>query len=757
MSTDAEMAIYGAAAIYLRKPERERIEAQSAPFDAKSACYVSDVKELFLKGTILKKDGGKVTVKVLTTEEERVVKEEDVFPMNPPKYDKIEDMVMMTHLNEASVLYNLKERYAAWMIYTYSGLFCATVNPYKMLPVYDMEVVNAYRGKKRMEAPPHIFSVSDNAYQFMLIDRENQSVLITGESGAGKTVNTKRVIQYFATISVGGGKARDTSKGSLEDQIIAANPLLEAYGNAKTVRNDNSSRFGKFIRIHFHASGKLASADIETYLLEKSRVTFQLPDERGYHIFYQMMTAHIPELIELSLISTNPYDFPMCSQGHITVASIDDKVELEATDNAIDILGFTNEEKMSIYKMTGAVLHHGNMKFKQKQREEQAEPDGTEDADKVAYLLGLNSTDMLKALCYPRVKVGNEYVTKGQTVPQVSNAVPALAKSIYERMFLWMVIRINQMLDTKQPRQYYIGVLDIAGFEIFDYNSMEQLCINFTNEKLQQFFNHTMFVLEQEEYKKEGIIWEFIDFGMDLAACIELIEKPMGIFSILEEECMFPKASDSSFKNKLYDQHLGKNKAFEKPKPAKGKAEAHFAMVHYAGTVDYNVTGWLDKNKDPLNDSVILLYQKSSVKLLGLLYPPVVEEKGGKGGKKKGGSMQTVSSQFRENLGKLMTNLRATHPHFVRCLIPNETKTPGLMENFLVIHQLRCNGVLEGIRICRKGFPSRIPYADFKQRYKILNASVIPEGQFMDNKKASEKLLGSIDVPHDEYRFGHTK
>ncbi|KAJ4948518.1 hypothetical protein JOQ06_020051 [Pogonophryne albipinna] len=756
MSTDAEMALYGKAAIYLRKPERERIEAQCAPFDAKSACFVSDVKELYLKATILKKDGGKVTVKVLDTEEERVVKEEEVFPLNPPKYDKIEDMAMMTHLNEASVLYNLKERYAAWMIYTYSGLFCATVNPYKWLPVYDAECVSAYRGKKRMEAPPHIFSVSDNAYQFMATDRENQSVLITGESGAGKTVNTKRVIQYFATISVSGPK-RDESKGSLEDQIIAANPLLESYGNAKTVRNDNSSRFGKFIRIHFNTAGKLASADIETYLLEKSRVTFQLEQERGYHIFYQMMTGHIPELLELALITTNPYDFPMCSMGKITVASIDDKVELEATDNAIDILGFTNEEKMSIYKMTGAVLHHGNMKFRQKQREEQAEPDGTDDADKVAYLLGLNSADMLKGLCYPRVKVGNEYVTKGQTLPQVNNSVPALAKSIYERMFLWMVIRINNMLDTKQPRQFYIGVLDIAGFEIFDFNTLEQLCINFTNEKLQQFFNHTMFVLEQEEYKKEGIIWEFIDFGMDLADCIELIEKPMGIFSILEEECMFPKASDTSFKNKLYDQHLDKNKAFEKPKPAKGKAEAHFSLVHYAGTVDYNISGWLDKNKDPLNDSVIQLYQKSSVKLLVSLYPPVVEDNTKKGGKKKGGSMQTVSSQFRENLGKLMTNLRATHPHFVRCLIPNESKTPGLMENHLVIHQLRCNGVLEGIRICRKGFPSRILYADFKQRYKVLNAAVIPDGQFMDNKKASEKLLGSIDVPHDEYKFGHTK
>ncbi|XP_048114752.1 myosin heavy chain, fast skeletal muscle-like [Alosa alosa] len=768
---DGDMATYGKAAIYLRKPERERIEAQTRPFDAKTACFVVDKEELYVKGTIKKKDGGKVVVETLETKEEKTVKEDEVFPLNPPKYDKIEDMAMMTHLNEASVLYNLKERYAAWMIYTYSGLFCVTVNPYKWLPVYDQEVVNAYRGKKRVEAPPHIFSVSDNAFQFMLQDRENQSVLITGESGAGKTVNTKRVIQYFATIAVSGGKKSDAQagssgkiKGSLEDQIIAANPLLEAYGNAKTVRNDNSSRFGKFIRIHFATSGKLASADIETYLLEKSRVTFQLPDERGYHIFFQMMTNHKPEIIEMCLITSNPYDFPTCSQGQIAVASIDDKEELDATDDAIDILGFNAEEKVTIYKLTGAVLHHGNMKFKQKQREEQAEPDGTETADKISYLLGLNSADMLKALCYPRVKVGNEYVTKGQTVPQVNNSVSALSKSIYERMFLWMVIRINQMLDTKQPRQFYIGVLDIAGFEIFDYNSMEQLCINFTNEKLQQFFNHTMFVLEQEEYKKEGIIWEFIDFGMDLAACIELIEKPMGIFAILEEECMFPKASDTTFKNKLYDQHLGKNQAFEKPKPKKGKAEAHFSLVHYAGTVDYNVTGWLEKNKDPLNDSVIQLYQKSGVKLLPVLYPPVVEgnknyTKTGGGGKKKkkGGSMQTVSSQFRENLGKLMTNLRSTHPHFVRCLIPNEIKKPGYMQNFLVIHQLRCNGVLEGIRICRKGFPSRILYGDFKQRYKVLNASVIPEGQFIDNKKAAEKLLGSIDVDHTQYMFGHTK
>ncbi|NXE85514.1 MYSS protein, partial [Cochlearius cochlearius] len=569
-SADSEMAVFGEAAPYLRKSEKERIEAQNKPFDAKSSVFVVHPKESFVKGTIQSRESGKVTVQT-EAGETLTVKEDQIFSMNPPKYDKIEDMAMMTHLHEPAVLYNLKERYAAWMIYTYSGLFCVTVNPYKWLPVYNPEVVLAYRGKKRQEAPPHIFSISDNAYQFMLngewLDFPSNDIVV-GESGAGKTVNTKRVIQYFAIIAASGDKKKEEQSGKMQ----------------------------------------------------KSRVTFQLKAERSYHIFYQVTSNKKPELIDMLLISTNPYDFHFVSQGEVTVPSIDDQEELMATDSAIDILGFTADEKTSIYKLTGAVMHYGNLKFKQKQREEQAEPDGTEVADKAAYLMGLNSADLLKALCYPRVKVGNEFVTKGQTVEQVHNAVGALAKAVYERMFLWMVVRINQQLDTKQPRQYFIGVLDIAGFEIFDFNSFEQLCINFTNEKLQQFFNHHMFVLEQEEYKKEGIEWTFIDFGMDLAACIELIEKPMGIFSILEEECMFPKATDISFKNKLYDQHLGKSSNFQKPKPTKGKAEAHFSLIHYAGTVDYNITGWLEKNKDPLNETVIGLYQKSSVKTLALLF-----------------------------------------------------------------------------------------------------------------------------------------
>ncbi|KAF1560846.1 Myosin-7, partial [Eudyptes schlegeli] len=351
-------------------------------------------------------------------------------------------------------------------------------------------------------------------------------------------------------------------------------------------------------------------------------------------------------LADMMLVTNNPYDYAFISQGETTVPSIDDGEELLATDvrcggggggdqrgapgrtltpifapqSAFDVLGFTQEEKNSIYKLTGAIMHFGNMKFKQKQREEQAEPDGTEEADKSAYLMGLNSADLLKGLCHPRVKVGNEYVTKGQNVQQVIYAVGALAKAVYEKMFNWMVTRINNSLETKQPRQYFIGVLDIAGFEIFDFNSFEQLCINFTNEKLQQFFNHHMFVLEQEEYKKEGIEWEFIDFGMDLQACIDLIEKPMGIMSILEEECMFPKATDMTFKAKLFDNHLGKSANFGKPRNIKGKPEAHFSLIHYAGTVDYNIIGWLQKNKDPLNETVVGLYQKSALKLLANLF-----------------------------------------------------------------------------------------------------------------------------------------
>ncbi|ETE60061.1 Myosin-7 [Ophiophagus hannah] len=548
---------------FLAPSEKEKIEAISKPYDIKKSCWVKDEKEGFLAGEIQSETDTQVTVKTVTNQTV-TVKKDDVQQMNPPKFYQVSDMANMTFLNEASVLDNLRQRYVMMRIYTYSGLFCVTINPYKWLPIYGGRVAQMYKGRKRTE--------------------------------------------------------------------------------------------GKFIRIHFGSTGKLAGADIESWSL------LCAPDPKEYH---------------------------WISQGVTQVENMDDGEELLLTDVAFDVLGFTGEEK--------------NM------------------ADKVAHLMSLNSGDLQKGITRPRVKVGNEFVQKGQNMDQCHNSVGALGKAIYDKMFKWLVVRINKTLDTKMQRQFFIGVLDIAGFEIFEFNSFEQLCINFTNEKLQQFFNHHMFVLEQEEYKREGIDWVFIDFGLDLQACIELLEKPMGIFSILEEQCVFPKASDATFKAALFDNHLGKSPNFLKPKGGKGKgAEAHFELVHYAGTVGYNITASGTKKQ------------------------------------KRGSSFMTVSNFYREQLNKLMATLHSTSPHFVRCIVPNEFKQSGVVDAHLILHQLACNGVLEGIRICRKGFPNRLQYPEFKQRYQVLNPNVIPQG-FVDNKKGSELILASLDLGENEYKIGHTK
>ncbi|XP_068914325.1 myosin heavy chain, muscle isoform X41 [Tenebrio molitor] len=741
--------------------EQKRID-QTKPYDAKKSCWVPDEKEGFVLGEIKGTKGDLVTVG-LPGGEEKNFKKDQVTQVNPPKYEKAEDMSNLTYLNDASVLHNLKQRYYNQLIYTYSGLFCVAINPYKRFPVYTNRCAKLYRGKRRNEVPPHIFAISDGAYVNMLTNHENQSMLITGESGAGKTENTKKVIAYFATVGASSKKTEEQSKkGNLEDQVVQTNPVLEAFGNAKTVRNDNSSRFGKFIRIHFGPTGKLAGADIETYLLEKARVISQQSLERSYHIFYQIMSGAVPGLKDQCLLSNDIYEYNFVSQGKVTIPNVDDAEELELTDQAFDVLGFTQEEKDNIYRITASVMHMGCMKFKQRGREEQAECDGTEEGERVAKLLGVEAPALYNALCKPRIKVGAEFVTQGRNVNQVSYSVGAMSKAMFDRVFKYLVKKCNETLDTKQKRQHFIGVLDIAGFEIFDYNGFEQLCINFTNEKLQQFFNHHMFVLEQEEYKKEGIQWTFIDFGMDLLACIDLIEKPMGILSILEEESMFPKATDKTFEEKLNTNHLGKSPNFLKPKPPKpGQQAAHFAIGHYAGNVPYNITGWLEKNKDPLNDTVVDLFKKGTNKLLVDIFADhpgqsgAPDAGGGKGRGKKGGGFATVSSAYKEQLNNLMATLRSTQPHFVRCIIPNELKQPGVIDSHLVMHQLTCNGVLEGIRICRKGFPNRMVYPDFKLRYMILAPATMAAEA--DPKEAARKCLEEVGLDPDSYRIGHTK
>merc|ERR1711887_85575 len=702
--------------------------------------------------------------------EPKTFKTSQMMQVNPPKMEKFDDVSNMTYLNEASVLWNLKARYVAKLIYTYSGLFCVVINPYKRYPIYTNRVVQMYIGKRRNEVPPHLFAISDGAYQQMMNQAKDQSMLITGESGAGKTENTKKVITYFAILGATEVKKKSDEpagekKANLEDRIVNTNPILESYGNAKTIRNDNSSRFGKFIRIYFNHMGKLAGGFIDVYLLEKSRVTYQQPNERCYHIFFQLVEEGVvDDLQEMCCLSTDPYDYFFVSQGKVKVDSIDDSEELEFTDTAFDTLGFTPEEKENAFKLTATIMHLGEMTFKQKGREESCEMDDPIPGQNVSKLCGIENWQLFYGnFIRPKIKVGTEWVYKGQNADNCLNSVAALARSMYNRLFLWLVDLCNRtLIDPTMKKVNFIGVLDIAGFEIFEFNTFEQICINFCNEKLQQFFNHHMFVLEQEEYVREGIEWEMVDFGMDLEATIQLMEKPMGLLAILEEETLFPKASDKSFEDKLKENLLGKSPVFLKKQPGSRDKSAHFAIAHYAGIVNYNLTDWLNKNKDPVNDTVVDQMKKADSALVVYLFrdhpgqPEEVEkkEKGKKGKDTK--TFKTVSSAFRNQLEQLLTTLNSTDPHFIRCIVPNNHKTPGLLDSALVMHQLTCNGVLEGIRICRRGFPNRTVYADFKHRFIIIKPKEV-HACGTDLKGAAKIILDSIESVNDRWRLGHTK
>ena len=741
---------------------------QAKVYDSKKSVWIPDPKtggyrEGLMESGNLEEPGSKCIVAV--GHEKFTLKAAEVGKVNPPKFEKCEDMVNLTFLNDASVFWNLKTRYQAKMIHTYSGLFVVVVNPYKRYPLYTHRVAKIYLGKRRNEVPPHLWAIAETAYRGMLNNTKNQAMLITGESGAGKTENTKKVITYLAMVATGSGKKAE-KKVSLEDQIVATNPILESYGNAKTSRNDNSSRFGKFIRIHFTTSGKLAGCDIVSYLLEKSRITEQQEVERSYHIFYQLLQPFGDGigggLRAKCHLSEDIYDYIYVSQGKTKVESIDDNEELEYTEDAFNVLGFGEQEKYDCYMLTAGVMTFGGVEFKCKGRDDQAEcehvgPDTF--PGKAAALMGVDAAAMIKAFCKPRIKVGTEWVVKSQTCEQATNAVGGIARAIFDRVFKWLIEKCNEtLIDATLKKANFCAVLDIAGFEIFEYNGFEQISINFVNEKLQQFFNHHMFVVEQEEYVKEGIDWEIVDFGMDLQAAIIMFEKPMGLWAILEEESLFPKATDKSFEEKLKSS-LGKLSIFLKPQ-SKTDKNAHFAISHYAGIVSYNVTGWLEKNKDPVNDTVVEIFKStSSCELLIHLWkdhpgqPSVTPKEEGKK-KKKGGGGKTVSSVYLVSLTELMNTLHSCEPHFVRCLVPNTHKKPGEVEPPLIMHQLTCNGVLEGIRICMKGFPNRMMYPDFKARYAILGAKEIASSD--DNKTAVYALMDKNEFGRERYRLGHT-
>ncbi|XP_030063973.1 myosin-10 isoform X2 [Microcaecilia unicolor] len=753
--------------------------ATQADWTAKKLVWIPSERHGFEAASIKEERGEEVVVELAENGKKAMVNKDDIQKMNPPKFSKVEDMAELTCLNEASVLHNLKDRYYSGLIYTYSGLFCVVINPYKNLPIYSENIIEMYRGKKRHEVPPHIYAISESAYRCMLQDREDQSILCTGESGAGKTENTKKVIQYLAHVASSHKGRKDHSippespkpvkhQGELERQLLQANPILESFGNAKTVKNDNSSRFGKFIRINFDVTGYIVGANIETYLLEKSRAIRQAKDERTFHIFYQLLTGAGEHLkSDLLLEGFNNYRF--LSNGYIPIPGQQDKDNFQETMEAMHIMGFSHEEILSMLKVVSSVLQFGNVVFKKERNTDQASMPENTAAQKLCHLLGMNVMEFTRAILTPRIKVGRDYVQKAQTKEQADFAVEALAKATYERLFRWLVHRINKALDrTKRQGASFIGILDIAGFEIFELNSFEQLCINYTNEKLQQLFNHTMFILEQEEYQREGIEWNFIDFGLDLQPCIDLIERPAnppGVLALLDEECWFPKATDKTFVDKL-SQEQGSHSKFQKPRQLKDKAD--FCIIHYAGRVDYKADEWLMKNMDPLNDNVATLLHQSSDKFVAELWKDVdrivgldqvagmAETAFGAAYKTKKGMFRTVGQLYKESLTKLMATLRNTNPNFVRCIIPNHEKRAGKLDPHLVLDQLRCNGVLEGIRICRQGFPNRIVFQEFRQRYEILTPNAIPKG-FMDGKQACERMIRSLELDPNLYRIGQSK
>uniref|UniRef100_A0A8C7QSY6 Myosin-9 n=1 Tax=Oncorhynchus mykiss TaxID=8022 RepID=A0A8C7QSY6_ONCMY len=762
MATDADKFLY---------VDRNMVNNPLAQADwaTKKLVWVPSERLGFEAGSVKEERGEECLVELADSGKKVKVNKDDIQKMNPPKFSKVEDMAELTCLNEASVLHNLKERYYSGLIYTYSGLFCVVINPYKNLPIYSEEIVDMYKGKKRHEMPPHIYAITDTAYRSMMQDREDQSILCTGESGAGKTENTKKVIQYLAHVASSHKTKKDQvtcSLGELEKQLLQANPILEAFGNGKTVKNDNSSRFGKFIRINFDVNGYIVGANIETYLLEKSRAIRQAKDERTFHVFYYMLTGAGDKLrSELCLEGYNNYRFLV--NGNVTIPGQQDKDLFTETLEAFRIMGIPEDEQIGLLKVVSSVLQLGNMSFKKERHSDQASmPDDTA-AQKVCHLMGMSVTDFTRAILSPRIKVGRDYVQKAQTQEQAEFAVEALAKATYERMFRWLVMRINKALDkTKRQGASFIGILDIAGFEIFELNSFEQLCINYTNEKLQQLFNHTMFILEQEEYQREGIEWSFIDFGLDLQPCIDLIEKPAsppGILALLDEECWFPKATDKSFVEKVL-QEQGTHSKFHKPK--KLKDEADFCIIHYAGKVDYKADEWLMKNMDPLNDNVATLLNQSTDKFVSELWKDVdrivgLDKVAGMSEmpgafKTRKGMFRTVGQLYKEQLSKLMATLRNTNPNFVRCIIPNHEKKAGKLDPHLVLDQLRCNGVLEGIRICRQGFPNRIVFQEFRQRYEILTPNSIPKG-FMDGKQACVLMIKSLELDPNLFRIGQSK
>ncbi|XP_044050303.1 unconventional myosin-Vc isoform X3 [Siniperca chuatsi] len=665
------------------------------------------------------------------------------------------DLTALSYLHEPAVLHNLKVRFVeSRIIYTYCGIILVAVNPYKQLSIYGDAIIHAYSGQNMGDMDPHIFAVAEEAYKQMARNHKNQSIIISGESGAGKTVSARFAMRYFAVVSKSGSKTR------VEDKVLASNPITEAIGNAKTTRNDNSSRFGKYTEISFDRRYRIIGANMRTYLLEKSRVVFQADNERNYHIFYQMCScAHLPEFKNLRLLSADKFRYT-CMSGEITIDGVDDKKAMEETRQTFSVLGLKEDFQSDVFKVLAAILHLGNVEIRNSGGDKSSVPPSDPHLVVLCELLGLSAEGLVRWLCHRRIVLAAETLVKPMPKERAVNARDALAKQMYAHLFDCIINRINTALQVPGKQHAFIGVLDIYGFETFDINSFEQFCINYANEKLQQQFNLHVFKLEQEEYMKEDIPWTLIDF-YDNQPVIDLIEAKMGILDLLDEECLFPQGTDQSWLQKLFN-YLDANPLFEKPR----LSNEAFVIQHFADKVEYQCRGFLEKNRDALYEELVDIMRVSKFPFLANFFQEeersTVNSRGVKvrparpAVKPANKQLRTsVGDKFCSSLSLLMETLNATTPHYVRCIKPNDEKLPFEYDSRRVVQQLRACGVLETIRISAQSYPSRWTYIEFYSRYSILMSH--QEWDLKDKKQTCKDVLQRLIQDPNQYKFGRTK
>ncbi|XP_047506953.1 myosin-VIIa-like [Pieris napi] len=689
---------------------------------------------------VLNSSGGKLEVRdddgrKFITDATNVIK-----PLHSTSITSVEDMITLGELQEFTILRNLHIRYNQQLIYTYTGSMLIAINPYEILPIYTMDQIHFYQDRNIGDMPPHIFAIGSDSYKELLDTSSNQCVVISGESGAGKTESTKLLLQYLAAAS---GK-----HSWIEQQIQETNPILEAFGNAKTVKNDNSSRFGKYINIYFNNQGIIEGGNIEQYLLEKSRIVRQSKGERNYHIFYSLVTGLSAEE-KKKLELTRPQDYEYLNSGSmLTCDGRNDALEFSDIRSAFKVLNFLDEEVWGVFNLLAAILHLGNLKFKSYSSNniESSEVADATNASRIATLLGVNKVHFCEALTRKTFIAHGEKIVSNVSASSATEAKHALVKAIYGSIFVYIVENINKTLHKDETLcGGSIGILDIFGFENFDNNSFEQLCINYANENLQQFFVKHIFKLEQEQYQKEGISWTNINY-VDNQENLDIIGlKPMNILSLIDEESRFPKGTDLTLLDKLNTNH-GSKKCYAAPKSTR---DHNFVIRHFAGDVYYNVNGFLDKNRDMLTTDLKELLMDSTNKFLKTIFP--IDLSPHSGSRKP----VSLSHQFKTSLDSLMKTLYACHPFFVRCIKPNELKKPRILDRPLCVRQLRYAGLMETAKIRQAGYPIRHSYAEFINRYRLIVPG-IPPVEKADCKEAAKKICVQV-LKDQDFRLGHTK